>query len=65
MARRWIMHIDLDAFFASAEVLRRPELRGKPVIVGVLLGCAVMAGARSAQGSVWRGNAMVPALATQ
>ena len=34
MAQRWIFHIDLDAFFASAEVLRRPELRGLPVIVG-------------------------------
>ena len=34
MAERWVFHIDLDAFFANAEVLRRPELRGKPVIVG-------------------------------
>src|SRR4051794_20623003 len=34
MAERWVLHIDLDAFFANAEVLRRPELRGQPVIVG-------------------------------
>ncbi len=33
-ADRWIIHADLDAFFAAAEVLRRPELRGQPVIVG-------------------------------
>lgn len=31
---RWIIHADLDAFFAAAEVLRRPELRGRPVVVG-------------------------------
>jgi DNA polymerase-4 len=30
---RCIGHLDCDAFFAAVELLRRPELRGKPVIV--------------------------------
>lgn len=33
-SERTIIHADLDAFFAAAEVRRRPELRGKPVIIG-------------------------------
>jgi nucleotidyltransferase/DNA polymerase involved in DNA repair len=31
---RWVLHVDLDQFIAAVEMLRQPELRGRPVVVG-------------------------------
>jgi nucleotidyltransferase/DNA polymerase involved in DNA repair len=31
---QWVLHVDLDQFIAAVEVLRRPECRGRPVVVG-------------------------------
>jgi DNA polymerase-4 len=30
----WVLHVDLDEFIAAVEIARRPELQGRPVIVG-------------------------------
>ena len=34
MPARYVAHLDMDAFYASVELLRRPGLRGRPLVIG-------------------------------
>ena len=42
MFKRAVLHLDLDAFFASVECLKNDALRGRPLIVGGLSGRGVV-----------------------
>lgn len=59
MAARWVLHLDMDAFFAAAEQLTRPTLRDRPVLVGGLGPRAVVAGA-SYQARVFGARSAMP-----
>ncbi len=37
-----VLHVDMDAFYASASLISRPDLRGKPVIIGGASGRSVV-----------------------
>src|SRR5581483_8885380 len=61
-----ILHADLDAFYASAEQLLDPGLRGKPIAVGggVVLAASYEARAFGVKGGMsgWRARQLCPAL---
>lgn len=61
-----ILHADLDAFYASVEQLRRPELRGRPVAVGggVVLAASYEAKRFGVSGGMagWRARQLCPDL---
>ena len=53
MSQRKIIHIDMDAFYASVEQRDNPELRGKPLAVGHAERRRVMKPGAMASAQLW------------
>lgn len=61
--KRWILHADMDAFYAAIEQLDDPALRGKPILVGSPTGRGVVTTASYEARPFGVGSAMPMALA--
>jgi len=68
--QRWIIHLDLDAFFCAVEELNDPSVRGKPFAVGgrpesrgVVSSCSYAARVFGACSAMPMGQALVMCLA--
>lgn len=64
-ARRYILHVDFDSFFAAVSILKHPELRDKPVAIAhgsgsgsEIASCNYVARGRGVKNGMWMKGAM-------